>query len=266
MNRPERNAAPMSQPERNTGPTGQRTHDSSLPGRPARGSALLWAFGVVAVVELVAVAVAATQVQWLAKPLLAPLLLAWLWWARRQSGPVAIGLVLATAGDIALLVPGDTAFLVGMGCFLGTQLALITAFVGHRRPPVAAVAGYLLLWAAANALLWPQLGALRLPVLGYSLALSLMAAAATGVNLRAAVGGALFLFSDLLIGLGAAGTTPPGHGVLVMATYSAALLLITTGWATRAGGGLPRPTGGEASQPPDGGGAAQPDGGMSPPR
>ena len=189
----------------------------------------------------------------MAKPLLAPLLLAWLWRTCRRADLVAVGLVFATAGDIALLVPGDTAFLVGMGCFLGTQLALITAFVGHRRPPLAAGIGYLLLWAAANAVLWPQLGALRLPVLGYSLALSLMAATATGVNVRVAAGGALFLVSDLLIGLGAAGTALPGHGVLVMATYSAALLLITTGWATRAGGRAPRPTSGDVSAHPTAG-------------
>jgi uncharacterized membrane protein YhhN len=93
---------------------------------------------------------------------------------------------------------------------------------------------YLLAWALANALLWADLGPLRLPVLGYSLALSLMAAAATGVSRRVAVGGALFLGSDLLIGLDAAGVHLPGHGLLVMTTYIAALLLITTGWAAAA--------------------------------
>ncbi|MDG4797591.1 lysoplasmalogenase [Micromonospora sp. WMMD1082] len=210
--------------------------------RPARGTALLWVFAVVVAVELVAVATAATPVQWVAKPLLAPLLLAWLWRVSATAGPVAVGLLFATAGDIALLVPGDTAFLIGMGCFLGTQLAFITAFVGHRRPSLVPVAGYLALWAVANALLWSQLGPLRLPVLGYSLALILMAAAATAVNLRVAVGGALFLVSDLIIGVGAAGTTLPAHGVLVMSTYSAALLLITTGWSARAEG-TRRPTG-----------------------
>ncbi|WP_239096925.1 lysoplasmalogenase, partial [Micromonospora phaseoli] len=213
-------------------------------GRPRPKTALLWTFVAVACIELVAVATSATAVQWLAKPLLAPLLLAWLWWAHGRTGPVAVGLVFATAGDVALLVPSDTAFLIGMGCFLGTQLALITAFVGHRRPRLAAMAGYLALWAAANALLWSQLGPLRLPVLGYSLALSLMAAVAVGVNRRVAIGGALFLVSDLLIGVGAAGTTVPGHGVLVMSTYSAALLLITTGWAARAGDSTRRPAGG----------------------
>ncbi|GAB3840193.1 hypothetical protein GCM10029963_08370 [Micromonospora andamanensis] len=220
---------------------------------PDRDAALLWAFAVVAAVELVAVATDVPAAQWLAKPLLAPLLLAWLWRVHAADRPIAVGLVLATAGDVALLVPSDTAFLVGMGCFLGTQVAFSTAFAGHRRPRPAAVAGYLTLWAVANALLWPRLGDLRLPVLGYSLALSLMAATATAVGRRVAAGGALFLFSDLLIGLGAGGTRLPEHDVLVMATYSAALFMISTGWAGRASdrgrGRRPRRRSGPARPP-----------------
>ncbi|MEV5768524.1 lysoplasmalogenase [Micromonospora sp. NPDC052213] len=195
----------------------------------------LWPFGVVAAVELIGVAADVTALQWLAKPLLAPVLLAYLLRARRRVDGVAVGLVFATAGDVALLLSGRTAFLVGMGCFLGAQIGFLTAFLRHRRPPVAAVVGYLVCWAAANVALWNALGPLRLPVLGYSLALSLMAAAATGVSRRVAAGGALFLVSDLLIGLDAAGTTLPGHSLAVMTTYIAALLLITTGWAEATG-------------------------------
>ncbi|MEG3635639.1 lysoplasmalogenase [Micromonospora palythoicola] len=212
-----------------TGP--ERRPVGVRPRWPQRETALLWTFAVVVGVELVAVATDVPEVQWLAKPLLAPLLLAWLWRIRAADVPIAVGLALATAGDVALLVPSDIAFLVGMGCFLGTQLAFVSAFLGHRRPRPAAVTGYLALWAVANAVLWPRLGELRLPVLGYSLALCLMAATAAALGRRVAFGGGLFLVSDLLIGLGAAGTTVPGHGVLVMATYSAALFLISTGWA-----------------------------------
>ncbi|GAB3086629.1 lysoplasmalogenase [Micromonospora schwarzwaldensis] len=193
-------------------------------------------FGLVAAVELVGVALDSTVLQWLAKPLLAPVLLAYLWRRRGRWDAVATGLVAATAGDVALLVPGRAAFLVGMGFFLVAQLAFLTGFRRHGRPPVLAWAGYLLAWAAGNALLWGTLGPLRLPVLGYSLALCLMAAAATGVSARVGAGGAFFLVSDLLIGVGAAGTELPGAGLLVMGTYCAALLLITTGWVAAHGG------------------------------
>ncbi|ADL46888.1 lysoplasmalogenase [Micromonospora aurantiaca (nom. illeg.)] len=211
-----------------------------------RRSWLLPLFGLVAAVELVGVALDSTALQWLAKPLLAPVLLAYLWAHRHRVDAVAVGLVAATAGDVALLLPGDTAFLAGMGFFLVTQIAFISAFVRYRRARGVAWAGYLLAWAGAKALLWGMLGPLRLPVLGYSLALCLMAAAATGVSARVAAGGALFLVSDLLIGVGAAGVDLPGRGLLVMTTYCAALLLITTGWvaaARRATGPQPPPAG-----------------------
>ena len=174
-----------------------------------------------------------TALQWVAKPLLAPLLPGPAAGVRRRWDLVAAGLVCATAGDVALLLPGDTAFLAGMGCFLGTQVCFLTAFL---RAPAAAGGGLRRLPGAvggANALLWGRLGDLRLPVLGYSLALSLMAAAAAGVSRRAAAGGALFLASDLLIGVGAAGAQFPGRGLLVMVTYIAALFLLTTAWAGR---------------------------------
>jgi uncharacterized membrane protein YhhN len=207
-------------------------------------------FGVAALVELVGVALDSAPAQWLAKPLLAPLLLAYLWTARRRLDGVAVGLVSATAGDVALLLSGQAAFLAGMGCFLVTQVAFRTAFLRRRRPPVPAVVGYLLAWAGANALLWGALGPLRLPVLGYSLALSLMAAAATGVSRRAAAGGALFLVSDLLIGVGAAGRDLPGRDLVVMTTYAGALLLITTGWAAATAARPARPASpAEAAQP-----------------
>lgn len=207
-------------------------------------------FGVAAVVDLVGVALDEPVLRWLAKPLLAPLLLAWLLTGggrrgggsapRRRFDAFAVGLVFATGGDVALLLPGEVAFLVGMGSFLGAQVSFIVAFVRHRRPPAVAVVAYLVAWAAANVVLWGPLGELRGPVLGYSLALCLMAAAAVGVSTRAAVGGAFFLVSDLLIGLDAAGTSLPGHGLLVMGTYIPALALLTTAWAAAGGSGAAR--------------------------
>ncbi|MEU8242526.1 lysoplasmalogenase [Actinoplanes missouriensis] len=189
-------------------------------------------FAVAATVEVVAVAADLTVLQWIAKPLLGPLLL---WHLLRRARPdlVAVALAFATAGDVALLVPGDVAFLAGMGFFLVTQICLLIAFVRHHRPRPLPVALGAVVWVTANAVLANRLGALAVPVLVYSLALIAMAAAAAGVNRRVGAGGALFAVSDLLIGLDAAGVTLPAHGVLVMATYAAALALITTGWARR---------------------------------
>jgi hypothetical protein len=49
----------------------------------------------------------------------------------------------------------------------------------------------------------------------------------------------LFLISDLLIGLRAAGMEIPASGVLVMTTYLAAQYLIATGWVARADADAP---------------------------
>ncbi|GLW31757.1 lysoplasmalogenase [Actinoplanes regularis] len=186
-------------------------------------------FVTVAIAEIIAVAADWTVLQWITKPLLAPLLIVYLL-RRRRPDLVMVALGFATAGDIALLIPGQGAFLAGMLCFLGAQVCFIVAFLRRARPVWPAVAGYGLIWVLANVLLWDRLGALRVPVLLYSLALIAMAAAAAGVSRRVAVGGALFVVSDLLIGMGAAGLRAPAHGVLVMTTYAAALVLIVTGW------------------------------------
>lgn len=181
-------------------------------------------FLLAAAAELVAVAADWPAGQWVAKPLLAPLLI----WYRRRPDLVVAGLGFAFAGDVALLVPGRVAFLIGMGFFLGAQICFTVAFLRRGRPRRWAFAGFGALWATANALLWGPLGALRVPVLIYSFALCLMAAAAAGVSRWVAAGGGLFLISDLLIGLGVSGLRLPAHDVLVMATYSAALFLIAT--------------------------------------
>jgi uncharacterized membrane protein YhhN len=184
----------------------------------------IYFFVAAAAAELVAVAAGSPWLQWVAKPLLAPLLIWYL--ARRDL--VVLALCFATAGDIALLIPG--AFLIGMVLFLGCQVCLTIAFLRRAKPKKPTIIAYAVVWALANTLLWPHLGALRLPVLAYSLALTAMATTATAINRRVAAGGALFLASDLMIGMNAAGIHLPGHDVLVMATYSAALLLIATGW------------------------------------
>ncbi|MET7392759.1 lysoplasmalogenase [Dactylosporangium sp. NPDC005572] len=193
-------------------------------------------FALATAVELTGVALDERVIQWASKPLLAPLLLGYLWSRRTGLDAVATGLVFAFAGDVALLVPGDTWFMIGMACFLGTQLSFLAAFRRSGRPPAAVLVAAAILWAGLNALLWSRLGPLRVPILAYSLALTAMAAWATAVGARVAAGAVLFLLSDLLIGVGAAGMDFAGRDLVVMSTYAAALALIATGWAARRSG------------------------------
>ena len=208
-----------------------------VPFLPRQRRPLLVAFLTVAVLDVVAEAAHLDLLGNLAKPLLIPLLLAWVLAVGRSTSPrlLVAGLVLAWLGDLALMLPGDTAFLVGLLLFLGMQVCYIAGFVALRSvdrlrelPWLPAVG--VLLWIGLNVVLGPSLGALRLPLLVYSAALTTMAVLACGVSTRVGVGGVTFLVSDLLIGLDAAGIALPGHGPIVMATYAVGQLLIATGW------------------------------------
>lgn len=212
---------------------------SSGLAEPLRSPPARWLPGVmlggyllVAAVEVVAVAADARGPQWVAKPLMMPPLVGYLAVVARPAGtrPVVAALGCATAGDVALLFSEPAAFLIGMAFFLGTQAGYLTAFLRRGRPRWAPAIGYALLWAGVNLILGPRLGVLRIPVLIYSLALVAMASAATGVSRRVAAGAALFVLSDLLIGLAVADLWLPAHRPTITVTYLAAQLLIVTGW------------------------------------
>ncbi|MFH8769476.1 lysoplasmalogenase family protein [Streptomyces sp. NPDC017958] len=200
---------------------------------------LIVAFAALAALDIAGVAAGLPPLEWVAKPLLAPVLAVHLW---RLTGtrhvPVLVGLGFAAAGDVALMLPGRVAFVVGIAFFLGAQLCWTAAFLRagalqYLRPRHRLCAVHLAVWVAAVAALAPALG----PVLGtvvavYASALVTMALTARVLGRRAAWGGLVFLGSDLLVGLGAAGTEFPGRAVLVMVTYTVALVLIATAFST----------------------------------
>ncbi|MFF8478900.1 lysoplasmalogenase [Streptomyces sp. NPDC015414] len=193
---------------------------------------LLVAYAGLVLLNLLGVGLHQEPLEWLTKPLLAPVLALHLWRLTLRSHPLVLAaLAFATAGDVALLLSGAGAFVVGTACFLGTQVSYLVAFIrqgaaAYLRARPLLVIGCLALWAAANGALLPQLGALAWAVVPYSGALLTMAASAWVMGPRAAWGGAVFVSSDLLVGLGAAGAEFLGRPVLVMATYAAAQFLL----------------------------------------
>ncbi len=189
----------------------------------------------------------------LTKPALMPLLAASL--AVHESGKptgvvrraVLAGEALSWAGDVALLGKSRGAFLSGVGCFLGAHLRYGVSFweLGSRpstRPIGAtskAVIGLACMmtpamaWAAGR-----KDPALRIPVAVYAAALAGMVALANdldpGIALASrrdiARGARLFLASDLTLGLAEfVLDDAPGLDAVVMATYTAAQLLIADG-------------------------------------
>lgn len=202
---------------------------------------LLVVYVVVAVVDVVGGQITAVDILGTAlTPLLLLLLIAWVLLARGRRAPrlLLAGMVFAWLGDVALDGPGDVRFLLGIGLFLVMQVCYSLGFVGlgalgalRRRPwiPIGAA----VLWLGLNIVLGPMLGDMRWPLAVYSAFLVTMATLSLGVSTRVGIGGVLFLVSDLLIGLGAADLDVPLRGLLVIATYALAQLLIVTGWVEK---------------------------------
>ncbi|MFD6532675.1 lysoplasmalogenase [Streptomyces sp. NPDC060184] len=215
-------------------PEGRTRHARA--GRIA--SLLLAGYLLVSAVDLGGLLAGADTAHLLAKPLLMPLLAAY---AAVRGGPrwLVAALLFGWGGDVALMVDHDTAFLLGMGSFAAGHLCYLRLF-GRAPAPRVAGGAYAALLTAVLVAMWGDLPAgMRLPMAGYSLLLATMAWRSGALGRHAAAGGALFLLSDSLIATGVAGwPQPPGHDVLVMLTYLAAQLLLTTG----ALGGIGRPT------------------------
>ena len=165
----------------------------------------------------------------LTKPLLMPALL------QGKDRPTQRALALGGAGDVALLGHSDVAFTAGLGSFLLSHVAWVSALRGRdgggllRRKP-ALVAPYLAAYGGLNAFLWNKTGKDRLPVVVYSSALLAMSLAALDTGrVRTAAGGALFLASDTLLALEKFGDVHlPAHEGWVMATYTGAQGLLAT--------------------------------------
>jgi uncharacterized membrane protein YhhN len=198
----------------------------------------LWAFAVAIAADLALISFGADPLRWATKPALMLLLLCHLIIATppglRPARLLGLGLLFACAADIALLLDGTPAFLVGMGLFALMQVTYLAVFV--RLGALSTLRGrwivpacYLVFWLGANVILWPRLEALAVPVAVYSLLLVAMAAAAGALNRLAAVGGLLFVVSDLTLGLGVTGLEFPLQSQTVMATYAAAQLLLVLG-------------------------------------
>ncbi|MFC8825724.1 lysoplasmalogenase [Streptomyces sp. NPDC057137] len=200
-----------------------------MSGRHALPGALLAAFALAAVGELVSVALDARTGQLLAKPMLMPLLAAYV---AARGGPrlLVAALLLGWGGDVFLLSSADGAFLAGMGCFAAGHVCYLVLF-GRRRTRADLAVGYGLVLVVTLALLWPDLPAeLRVPVAVYSLLLAAMAYRASGLGPLAGAGGALFLLSDTLIATGVAEwPQPPAADLWIMLTYLAAQVLLVAG-------------------------------------
>lgn len=204
------------------------------------------AFGVVAVLHLLFVGVGAAPADTITKCLLAPLLAAWAW---QLGGPklLLVALAFCFLGDLFMdldrFLWGMAAFALAHVCFItlfgqrGALNAIRASFGGQDRWRAAFVVAYAL--AAVLVIAWAWGGfdpAMRTAVPVYATLLVGTAATAMALDVRAGVGAALFVVSDMLIALGAAGRIDPdatSNHLAVMGLYIFGILLITGGVLNR---------------------------------
>ncbi len=125
------------------------------------------------------------------------------------------GIALSVAGDVMLIPRATSAFVVGMGAFALAHMTYVASFLWRVEPgwPHAVALAALL---TAGHIVWRWLepnvtGGFRLPVRGYVLVVSVMAAVAAGslgvivgstsaeVATAPFIGGLLFYVSDLFV-------------------------------------------------------------------
>ncbi|MFJ7266148.1 lysoplasmalogenase [Streptomyces sp. NPDC099050] len=205
------------------------------PGSGSAGRVLLAAFAVATALDLGSLLAGWHTGHLIAKPLLMPLLVAYVV-TRRAPRLLVAALLFGWGGDLALLFDADIAFLIGMGSFAAGHVCYLMLFrgrslFGRRRTGPLLGAAYAAALLSTVTLLWGDLPAeLRIPVAGYSLLLTAMAYRSSALGARAGLGGALFLISDTLIATGVAEWPQlPRPDFWVMATYVAAQYLLATG-------------------------------------
>jgi uncharacterized membrane protein YhhN len=209
---------------------------------------VLGLFGVASALNVIAAGMQSKPLDWATKPLLLPLLALWFYLYHRTRGVqpttgILAALLFSWAGDVALQFDGTTPFIIGMALFGAAHVCYVTTFVRHgalsrmkAMPMLLIPLGYAVFLVCALTWLWPALSAagLAVPMAVYGTLLSSTAALSAAFGWRTALGGGLFLISDLLIAVRVADAfTIPGPPIWVMLTYVLAQFLLATGWVAR---------------------------------
>jgi uncharacterized membrane protein YhhN len=223
---------------------------------------LLVSYALVCSVHVISQALELAAVAMVTKPLLMPLLAAYLVSVVQRPFTRLVRVVLAALafswlGDVLLeaarRVDSDLLFMAGIGGFLVAQVLYIVAFTQlvrastPPRPPVWALV-YVLYGVGLVALLGPDLGEFLVPVAMYAAAICTMGIVASGVNRFTALGAAVFVASDSMIAVGEFSDlwtlADNWQRVLVMTTYTVAQALLVHGVtiAERDHGRRPRPS------------------------
>ncbi len=210
-----------------------------MTGMTALKSPWLIAFGVLSLVHLVLNGADVTPWDSITKCLLAPLLIGWV---IEKDGPrlLAVALVFCFLGDLFLEL--DDLFIIGMAAFAVAHIAFITWFVRRgaieqlKKKPIIAVV-YIVAAIAMVAWCWGGLeDGLKAPIPVYAALLVGTASVSLAWDVRAGIGGAMFLISDGIIALSEADRIDKDAtvtGLAIMALYILAIFFLTTAIVSR---------------------------------
>ncbi len=213
---------------------------------------LIWLALIIAVVDWAAVQLRNKPVEYIAKPGVMIVLLVWLWQVSSLQGPLfwfGLGLFFSMAGDISLMLPREQ-FILGLVAFLLAHLAYLVGF-NQSLPPINLVSLLLMLLVGITAQqLYRRLAGglrasghsqLKIPVLAYSIVISLMLVSALftlvrptwaeGPALLASSGALLFFLSDSFLGWNKFVAPLPYGKLRVIVTYHLGQILIVLGAA-----------------------------------
>ena len=214
--------------------------------------ALLLLVLLVSFLDWIAVAKKLKFLEYFAKPGVMILLLVWLWSVSGFRGHIvwfALGLALSLIGDIFLMLPREQ-FIAGLVAFLLAHIAYIIGF-NNSLPPInilsliiAIIIGITALRiyrGIASGLVVANKSYLRIPVLAYTLVISLMLLSALLTLVRpewslisalmASAGAVLFFLSDAFLAWNKFVSPIRNGKLIVIITYHMGQLLITVGAA-----------------------------------
>jgi len=207
---------------------------------------------LVAVVDWIAVAARSRTLEYVAKPGVMVVLLAWLWQVSGFQGsllPFALGVFFSLWGDVFLMLPRER-FVAGLVSFLLAHIAYLIGFNLTPPPLNLAAAVLVVLVAPVGVRLYRRIAAgldasgrsrLKTPVLIYSIVISLMLISAlltlvrpnsdwpTWAALAASAGALLFFLSDSFLAWNKFVEPLPYGKLGVHLTYHLGQILIVTG-------------------------------------
>ena len=153
----------------------------------------------------------------------------------KQRPLVLTALIFSLFGDVLLLYGGEIFFISGVGAFLIAQICYALYFkrFGVFKLSADKIKAALIVVVALifYGILYNKLGNMKIPVLLYTIALTVMIVYASVQKLSPyiAIGGLLFMLSDMSLGIQKFVLQSNNLDLLVMVTYCAAQYLIVKG-------------------------------------